>query len=563
MANSRRVVIEFLGDDKSASRTARSVDGSTSKLGATFSKVGKMAAVGLGAGLAIGATALVGMTKNAIEDEAAQRKLATALQNAAGATDKQIASVEDWVSKTAMATGVADDELRPAFQRLVEATGDVSEAQRQMDIAMDVSAGTGKSLKTVSEALMKANNGTVSSLSRLGLKTKDAEGNTLSLKDALSKMSDTFKGQAEAKANSLEGKMARLNIVMDETKEAIGAKLIPVLTKMADWVLQDVLPAMEKFGNWFGEVIKPKLDRFVALVAVLMGQLVGWFRTHWDEIKEIFKNAVSIVKSLWERFGDNILTIAKAAFEHIKSTLKGAFTIIKGIFKVFSGILKGDWAKVWDGIKDILKGAWTVIKSLIKYGWTVIKELFKAAGGILKDVMKGVWEGIKDAVRNGVIWYIDFIRSIPGRLMDLAGKFASAGKDLIGAFVDGMKNAAGIVGGIAGNVWDTVKGLLNGAIDKINSALEFEISIPGPNIHINTPDIPHLAKGGIVTKPTIALIGEAGPEAVVPLSKARSLGGGGNFTATTPVVIQLDSRTVWQGLLKLKRTNGGVELGLA
>lgn len=563
MANSRRVVIEFLGDDKSASRTARSVDGSTSKLGATFSKVGKMAAVGLGAGLAIGATALVGMTKNAIEDEAAQRKLATALQNAAGATDKQIASVEDWVSKTAMATGVADDELRPAFQRLVEATGDVSEAQRQMDIAMDVSAGTGKSLKTVSEALMKANNGTVSSLSRLGLKTKDAEGNTLSLKDALSKMSDTFKGQAEAKANSLEGKMARLNIVMDETKEAIGAKLIPVLTKMADWVLQDVLPAMEKFGNWFGEVIKPKLDRFVALVAVLMGQLVGWFRTHWDEIKEIFKNAVSIVKSLWERFGDNILTIAKAAFEHIKSTLKGAFTIIKGIFKVFSGILKGDWAKVWDGIKDILKGAWTVIKSLIKYGWTVIKELFKAAGGILKDVMKGVWEGIKDAVRNGVIWYIDFIRSIPGRLMDLAGKFASAGKDLIGAFVDGMKNAAGIVGGIAGNVWDTVKGLLNGAIGKINSALEFEISIPGPNIHINTPDIPHLAKGGIVTKPTIALIGEAGPEAVVPLSKARSLGGGGNFTATTPVVIQLDSRTVWQGLLKLKRTNGGVELGLA
>ena len=76
--------------------------------------------------------------------------------------------------------------------------------------------------------------------------------------------------------------------------------------------------------------------------------------------------------------------------------------------------------------------------------------------------------------------------------------------------------------------------MLNAAIDKINAALEFTIELPGPNISVNPPNIPHLAKGGVVSKPTLALIGEDGPEAVVPLGKKNAprgklgLGSGGD-----------------------------------
>ena len=69
-------------------------------------------------------------------------------------------------------------------------------------------------------------------------------------------------------------------------------------------------------------------------------------------------------------------------------------------------------------------------------------------------------------------------------------------------------------------MWDAVRGLINDGIDKINDALEFKISIPGPDISINPPNIPHLASGGIVTRPTLAVIGERGPEAVIPLNGA-------------------------------------------
>ena len=149
--------------------------------------------------------------KAAVSEQSALRKLGVALKNTTGATSAQSSAVNDWLDKQAEQTGIMKSEMFPAFQQLTQATGSISEAQKEMGLAMDVSAGTGKSLTTVTTALMKAHNGTTASLSRLGLKTKDAAGNTLSLKDAMATMASTFKGQAQAKAQSLEGTIARLH----------------------------------------------------------------------------------------------------------------------------------------------------------------------------------------------------------------------------------------------------------------------------------------------------------------------------------------------------------------
>jgi len=106
--------------------------------------------------------------------------------------------------------------------------------------------------------------------------------------------------------------------------------------------------------------------------------------------------------------------------------------------------------------------------------------------------------------------------------------------------VDGLKNAGGVVSDIAGNVWNAVRGLLNSAIGKINSALNFSIPIPGPNIQVRAGQIPTLATGGRATGATLALIGEGRePETVLPDSMLRGLlernaGGGavGQLTIT-------------------------------
>lgn len=563
-SSARRIVVEFLGEDKGLSRTAAEVESHTSKMGKTFASVGKAAALGLAGGVAIAGTALVGMAKNAISDEASQRKLKIALENATGATDKQVSSVEDYITKAESATGITDEDLRDAFGRLVQSTGSVSKAQRELNIAMNVSAGTGKSMKTVTEAMMKANNGTTASLSRLGLKTKDAAGNTLTMNQALGKMAETFKGQAAAQADSMQGKMLRLSTAFDEIKENIGYAVIPILSALADVILKYVIPAFSDLSAWFTQKIQPKLKEFSALVGQYFTIAFGYIRDHMAQIKATISTTIAVIMVIWNQFGKHIFSVVVAVLKSLILVIKGAFNIIKGIFEVFSGLIHGDWSKVWQGIKDILKGAWQIIKGLVQAGWSVIKNLFQIAGNALKDLFKGIWAGILALLKAELKLIVSAITDLPGMIMKLGGLFGKAGKFLIGAFVDGLKNAAGLVSDVAGNIWNAVKSFLNDAISKINSALEFTINLPfGKHITINPPDIPHLAKGGIVTSPTMALIGEAGPEAVIPLGRGNAVRQPDSFMVTAPLVIQLDGRNLWQGLLKVKRENGNVALGLA
>jgi hypothetical protein len=250
---STSVVFDILARDHASDKfdhLGRAVDGSGSKMSkftGIMKTAGKAAAYGLGAGLVLAAGAAVKFTEAAIEDEAAANKLAGALERNAGATETQVAATEKWIAAQGRALGVTDDELRPALSRLVTATHDVGEAQRLASLALDVSAGSGKSLESVSTALMKAQNGQVSALSRLGINTKDATGATISMDQAVARMSETFGGAATAQAGTLQGKMDRLKLVLSETGETIGAKLIPIVTQLSEWILTTAVPAVDQF----------------------------------------------------------------------------------------------------------------------------------------------------------------------------------------------------------------------------------------------------------------------------------------------------------------------------
>jgi phage-related protein len=564
----RRIVIEFLGKDISAGRTADQVEGRMSKLGGTFSKVGKVAAVGLAAGTVVAGKALFDMTKRAAEDAQQQAILAKALQNNAGATKGQVAATEDWISAQGKALGVTDDQLRPALGNLVRATGDVSKAQKLASLAMDVSAGSGKDLGAISTALAKAQNGNVGALGRLGIATKDAHGKTKSFAQIQDELAKKFGGSAKANADTFSGKMSRLKLIFDEAKESLGAKLLPVLTDMADWFISKGLPAIQDFGDWMRDHLGPVFDQIGTVVSKVTGGMNGDVGKNLGAIRSTFQSVASIITSLWNAFGATILKFATVTLVNLWHEISGVLQIISGVFKVFSSLLKGDWRGVWTGIKQILSGALTVIKALLSQALNIIKSLWRVAWIAVKAILGGVWDGIKGLVRAGADGIVNAIKAIPGRVKALAGVFKDAGKHLIQSMVDGLKNAAGIISGIAGNVWTAVKSLLNAGIDKINAALEFKISLPGPDIHVNPTNIPHLATGGIVKARrggVLALLGEGGhDEAVVPLSgpnKPKS--GGGDLMIAAPLNINMDGRNVWKGLLTVKRQNGGVALGLA
>ena len=169
MAQSRTLKLALLADIANFSTNMNTAGKQSDTLGGQFEAFGKKAALAFAAaGAAIGAYAKVAI-ENAAADEKAQRNLALTIENTTSATARQIAGVEDYISTTSLAIGITDDELRPAFGRLVRSTKDVEDAQKLLNLALDVSAATGKPLEAVANALGKAYDGNLNALGRLGL----------------------------------------------------------------------------------------------------------------------------------------------------------------------------------------------------------------------------------------------------------------------------------------------------------------------------------------------------------------------------------------------------------
>ena len=187
-------------------------------------------------------TALGFAIKGAIDDAAAQDKLAEQIKRTTGATDDQIAMNEDWITIQGKLLGVTDDELRPALGDLVRATGDITKAQELAAAAMDISAAKGISLQTATKALEKAYGGNLTALAKISPELRDMIKGGATLDEVMIAMSKTFGGAAAAAADTTAGKFKLMKIQLDETKESIGAALMPAV--------EAVLPFLGKLATW-------------------------------------------------------------------------------------------------------------------------------------------------------------------------------------------------------------------------------------------------------------------------------------------------------------------------
>ena len=223
------------------------VETNSEKISAFGKKAAAAFAVAAAAAVAYGTKLAVDGVKAAIEDEAAQLRLASALRTATGATEGQIKATEDFILKTSLATGVADDQLRPAMQRLAVSTKDTGEAQRLLGLALDISKGKGIELETVANALGRAQDGNTTALGRLGLGLSKAELATLSFTDVQTKLSDLYGGAAAANAETFQGKIDRLKVGFDEAKESLGVALLPEIEKFITFLNETGIPTLNAF----------------------------------------------------------------------------------------------------------------------------------------------------------------------------------------------------------------------------------------------------------------------------------------------------------------------------
>ncbi len=223
------------------------VETNSEKISAFGKKAAAAFAVAAAAAVAYGTKLAVDGVKAAIEDEQAQLRLAAALRSATGATEGQIKATEDFILKTSLATGVADDQLRPAMQRLAVSTKDTEEAQRLLGLALDISKGRGLDLEQVANALGRAQDGNTASLGRLGLGLSKAELATLTFTEIQTKLSDLYGGAAATNAETFQGKIDRLKVGFDEAKESLGTALLPQVEKFITFINDVGVPALNGF----------------------------------------------------------------------------------------------------------------------------------------------------------------------------------------------------------------------------------------------------------------------------------------------------------------------------
>jgi hypothetical protein len=246
-APSRTLKLSILGDVSNLVSSLKTGEKAADDYTKTLGDFGKKAVAAFAVVGAAATAFAVQSVKNALADESAQRKLAETLRASTAATEAQISAVGDWIDETSIAIGVTDDALRPAFARLVRSTNDVQKAQDLLNLALDISVATGKPLEAVSNALGKAYDGNATSLGRLGLgldQTILKGGDT----DAIFKtLTDTFGNFAENEALTTEAQFRRVGIAVDEAKESIGAALLPIVERLATFLISTAVPNLQTF----------------------------------------------------------------------------------------------------------------------------------------------------------------------------------------------------------------------------------------------------------------------------------------------------------------------------
>jgi hypothetical protein len=212
--------------------------------------------------------------KAAAEDEKAQKQLALALKNVGLGRDA--ASSEEYIQRLQSEFGIVDDKLRPAYQTLAVATRDSSEAQRLLNLSLDISASTGKDLSSVTAALSRAYLGNNTALGKLGVGISKADLKAGKFEDIIGQLETTFAGSATASANTFQGSIDKLGVASANVQEIIGTGLIDALKNLGDQETVDNLAVqMESVALYVADTIRG------------IGVMIGYIKTASEAISKV------------------------------------------------------------------------------------------------------------------------------------------------------------------------------------------------------------------------------------------------------------------------------------
>ncbi len=582
---SRTLEVQIVGDSKSLEnalgRSAKSAETS-------FQKIGKAS---LGAGAAITAGVVVGLTKSVQAAEDAQRVQAqteSQLKALGISYADHAKQIENVIDKTSKLAAVDDEELQTSFNQLVRTTGNVGKALKDAALAADIARGKNISLEAATMLVTKAELGKAGALTRAGIAV-DANATKVELLDTLQRK---FAGSAKAYGETAAGSQERMRVAVENLEESLGSLLLPMVERVAN--------AMSRLADFFTEhetlakalviaigalgtvmlTVGAAMKIWGATQAVITAATAAWTAAQWLLNAALTANPIGVVVValaalvagivLAWRQSETFRNIVTGAFNAVKSAANAVLDFFRNNWKIIALLISGPFAPLValatnafgirsaivnaaNAILDFFRSNWKTIAVLISGPFAPLVALATNAFGI-RDAMIGAFNAIKERVANAINGIIDLLRWLANNAGKLMQKMTDAITAPINAAVALFQRLLDIIG--------AVRSAVDAVLDKI------------ANIHIpKLPHIPGFASGVQNFGGGFAMVGERGPELVhlppgsdvIPMSQGAGVsgaGGGSNITINLPNYLgrpEEVAQVLRDELLRMQRR--GISLG--
>jgi phage-related protein len=350
--------------------------------------------------------------------------------------------------------------------------------------------------------------------------------------------------------------------VFDAVASAAGwfiENVVPRIVAAVEWVVTwirenwpEIQRVIAEVIDWIGTNVVPVIEVVVGYLVTKFSEIVAWVQTNWptiaatieaviDRIRTVIEVVVGIVTTIWRNWGDNIMAVIVTAFQYVKATIENAINFVKSIIETVMAVIRGDWSGAWEGIKGILGAVWDQIRNIVSTAGALLKEGLSALWTGIKLAASAAWDGLKAVVSAAVDALVEFVKGLPGRMLDWVtdlGKAAlSLGEAIVKGIGDGLKGLGDALAKPFKSAWNAIAGWWNDNVGNLS------FSIPGwvPGIGGNGFDMPNLPKfhtGGVMpglsTQEGLAVL--RGGEVVFTEDQMKALSAYGFGSSSGPAV---------------------------
>ncbi|MDW8706746.1 hypothetical protein Q7W18_10330 [Streptococcus suis] len=374
---------------------------------------------------------------------------------------------------------------------------------------------------------------------------------TTALNGLLSALEPTFESIKNLFKNAFEGLSTTYDEHVKPFYDSFNEGLSSIFGTLLDSWNNDVQPVLdsigEKFADLFDNHIQPFIDSFLSAY----GQITDALKLLWDTILVplfdwIAANILPVLVPIFQTLADWFVQAWTVVFDVLGAVSK----ILGGIIEFLVGVFTGDWEKAWNGIVQIAKGIWEMLSSIFKFVWDAIVSFLKGVWDTIVAILQAGWDAIVRIFQGLGKWFGDRWKDVENIFSNVGRWFGQKFSEAWNGITNAFSNVAGFFRGIYDNivswfsniggavatavsgafryamngVFATIENAVNGFISMINGVIGLINNIPGVSLgSIGYVNLPRLARGGIVDSPTVAMIGEAGKEVVMPLENTGFL----------------------------------------